>query len=239
MATATVTLTATASPTGSATPTITPTPEPEQECGLVPYESRPEEWQAAYATSANPGDYIPVQAEDLEVWVCPVPEAGERLCIPIYNNILEPIDSDLTRISLVDCSDVGVCRKFDQIGQLDGDQLCFTINAATNPACTVGCALAPDAGGFTLPFPWWYLLVVAALLLLLLLILLLIRRRRDDDDDAGDDTVEGVITRQRPPTGSGPAASPSGPADTILEPNLYDDPSTMRVPPVPPPTDQH
>ncbi len=236
--TLTATLTATATATGSATPTVTPTPEPEPECGLVPYESRPEGWQAAYATSANPGDYIPVQAEDLEVWVCPVPETGDRLCIPIYNNILEPVDSDLTRISLVDCSDVGVCRKFDQVGQLDGDQLCFTINAATNPSCTVGCALSPDAGGFALPFPWWYLLVAAALLLLLLLILLLIRRRRDDDDSG--DSMEGVVTRERPPSPAPvPAPRTYEQPPTILEPSADEDPSTMRVPPVPPPTDQH
>jgi hypothetical protein len=194
----TATATDTDTPTATKTSTATATPEPEG-CGLVPYETRPGDWQSAYGGAVGPEGFIPVQDEDLEVWVCPVPPSGERMCIPMYNGLLEEAGNDLTRIKLVDCPEGGECRIFDQVPEQEGDQLCYTVGVDdTNPICGVGCALAPlvDEPPPGLPWWWWIPLLALLLLLLLLLILFLPRRRRDRDEEA-DDEIAGLVTSSR------------------------------------------
>jgi hypothetical protein len=127
-----------------------------------------------------------VRADDLEVWVCPVPPTGEQLCIPVYDGLLEAVGSDLAKINLADCPDAGPCRVFQQVGELDGEQLCFVVgDAGLDPSCEIGCALIPqqqlEAG-----LPPWALplgLLLLLLLLLLIIILLLTRRRREEEEE--------------------------------------------------------
>jgi hypothetical protein len=189
---------------------------------------------------------VPDQPDNQEVWVCPVPPTGDKLCIPVYNKLLDVTDSDLKNIKLTDCREDGTCQTFDQVPTLDGDQLCFVIGvAATNPGCEIGCALLPDKSD---SFPWW-LVALIALLLLLVAIFLLMRRRRDEGEDG--DAYEGVVTRAGPPSGSTtptaqhPIPSSGGPRRGSSEPTLVeqsdddDTPDTMYIPPNPPPTEPH
>jgi len=240
--------TSTGTVTATFTPTVTstPPPPPAEGCSLVPYESRPASWQGAYQTAENPKGFVPDQPDNQEVWVCPVPPTGDKLCIPVYNKLLDVTNSDLKNIKLTDCREDGTCQTFDQVPTLDGDQLCFVIGvAATNPGCEVGCALLPDKSD---NFPWW-LIALMALLLLLAAIFLLMRRRREEREDG--DAYEGVVTRTGPPSGSTtptaqhPIPSPGGSRRGSTEPTLIeqsdddDTPDTMYIPPNPPPTEPH
>ena len=126
-------------PTPTQTSTPIPTPAP---CALVPYESRGAGWMEAYAGFALPGDYIPVQVDDLEVYVCDEPPSG-RVCIPLYSDILDTVQDDLEHIVLLDCHEGEGCTSYYEAVQRVGDGLCFDVSPEVDPLCDEGCAWAP------------------------------------------------------------------------------------------------
>jgi hypothetical protein len=157
---------------------------------LVAYESRRQAWQEGYSNATNPDEFIPIQDEDLEVWVCPV-ETGDRLCIPIYDDLLSTVEDDLTAVRLVDCDAQGDCRVFDQDPEREGDTLCWTVGqSGLDVSCVDGCALSPDQPPApppprTVP-PWAWGISVLVLILMLALLSILMRRRRDREEEYGD-----------------------------------------------------
>jgi hypothetical protein len=163
----------------------------ELACGLVSYESRPDDWQAGYAGHSQPGDFIPMRSDNQEVFVCGTPPTGGELCIPVYDDILELVESDLEKIALVDCTADGTCNLFEApIRLVDDRLLCITVTNDVDPECLEpgGCAFVPMQPGL----PWGLICGVATGLLILLFVLLLlfIRRRRDaEEEEAQQPTV--------------------------------------------------
>lgn len=186
--------TRTPAPTRTATATKTPVPVTEEQgCGLVSYESREAAWKESYGGTTNAGDFVPDEAQDREVWVCPVPPSGEKLCIPTYRNLLKEVDNNPKKVRLADCDIDGNCTIFEQEPVQSGDEMCFVMGqAGTNPSCEFGCALLPETPDA--PFPWWILLLI--LLLLLLLMVILMQRRKRDAEEVRED-MSGLAAASR------------------------------------------
>lgn len=188
---------------------------------MVSYESRETAWKESYGDEAYAGEFIPDEAQDREVWVCPVPPAGEQLCIPTYRNLLKEVEDNPKKVRLADCDIDGNCTVFEQEPIVNDDEMCFVIGQAnTTPGCEFGCALLPDAPNA--PFPWWILLLLL-LLLLILMFILMQRRKREQDEDP--DEMGGLTTTR--------AASGAPPMPTTLPPPIRTDDSTRVNPNVP------